>query len=217
MTYLEALAILTAQLHTPPVTFPPKGSPEQQAAFEQGQAHRQRFEQEQFEKGGFRPLRAFVAENRQVKRVLLSDPYFMRAIPGVEIEKRPDGAVQLSIVDAAGYTAPAPLKPSDWTHLNELQGTLFRSEPYVPWDPPSDDPNHQSRRPPPIRHAWGALFGTADDTGMTSGSWSGANGFEDEPKFLFLKEVLKLAVQTRRSCTFNPTNPINSFTTCFEK
>jgi hypothetical protein len=147
-----------------------------------------------------------------VKRALFGDPYMMLPVPGVEIERMPDGSVTLKVIGRGVSSAPAVLPTSVWEHLTKLQGTLFTRKPYVPWDPPKADAPMPA--PPPVCHGWIVRFGTADKAGQGSGSWAQCGG-GNEPALAFATEIARLAVSTRPACKFDEANPFWAFSACF--
>lgn len=212
MRYVAILALVTAPVAAQSLVFPSKGSAEQQAIYERGQAGQAAFEQKLLAEAGFPPLTQAAAEKRNVIRALFQDPYMMLPAPAVEIERLPDGSLTLKVVGRGEKGTPAVLPASAWKRLASLQGTLFMRKPYVPWEPPRAD-----RPPPPpspICHGWIVRFGKADATGVESASWAQCGGHE-QPEAAYATEIAKLAVSTRPSCKFEEDNPYWSFRTCF--
>lgn len=212
MRYVAILALVTTPATSQPYQIPLKGSVEQRAAYERGQVNQAKFEQKMFVEAGFQPLDDVAAEKRIVKRVLFQDPYMMLPVPGVEIERMANGSITLKVIGPAEKSSSVVVPASAWTRLTSLQGTLFRPKPYVSWDPPKTDAPLPP--PPPICHGWIAYFGTADATGLGSGSWAQC-GSRDQPELAFATEVARLAVSTRRACKFDEANPFWSFNACF--
>lgn len=212
LKHVAILALITAPLAADQNQFPPKGSPEQRAAYERGRARQAQFEQSLFVDAGFQPLETVTAEKRAVKRVLFSDPYMMLPVPGVEIERMSDGSVTLKVIGRSGASAPASLPASAWGQLTTLQGTMFRPKPYVPWDPPNADAPLPP--PPPVCHGWIVRFGIADEAGLESGSWAQCGGNKG-PESEFASEIARLAVASRPDCKFDVANPFWAFNACF--
>ena len=212
MRYIAILALAASPATSQSVQYPPRGSAEQRAAYVRGQANQIRFEQKLFVDAGFQPIEALAADKRTVKRVLFADPYMMLPVPGVEIERMTNGTITLKLIGRTGASTPAILPTSAWTRLSSLQGTLLRPKQYVPWDPPNA--NAPVPLPPPICHGWIARFGTADETGVQSGSWGQCWG-ADQPLSVFAVEMARLAVSTRPACKFDDANPFWAFNACF--
>lgn len=212
MRYVAILALVTAPVAAQPSVVPPKGSAEQRAIYERGQAGQAAFEQKLLAEAGFPPLTQAAAEKRNVIRALFQDPYMMLAAPAVEIERLPDGSLTLKVVGLGKQSAPAVLPASAWKRLASLQGTLFMRKPYVPWDPPRAD--RPSPPPPTICHGWIVRFGKANVTGVESASWTQCGGHK-QPEAAYATEIARLAVSTRPSCEFEENNPFWSFQTCF--
>ena len=212
MRYLAILVLVSAPASSQPYRFPPKGSAEQRADYERGQASQIQFEQKLFVDAGFQPLEAVAANKRTVKRALFEDPYMMLPVPGVEIEQMPDGSVTLKVIGRGGESSAAILPASAWTRLTNLEGSMLRPRPYVAWDPAKA--GAPSPPLPPICHGWIVRFGAADKTGLGSGSWAQCGG-GDQPGWAYAVEIAKLAVSTRATCKFDKANPFWAFNTCF--
>lgn len=193
-------------------SYPPKGSGQQRADFERGQANQAKFEQRLFTEAGFKPLADMLEAKRIVRRSLFEDPYMMLPIPGVEVEHLSDGTVTVRVVGRAGESEPVKLPAAAWRHLTSLEGKILTPKPYVPWDPPKFD--LPSPPPPPICHGWIVRFGASENAVQGSGSWAQCGG-KDQPGMAFAVEMARLAVESHPSCKFDPTNPFWSFSTCF--
>lgn len=214
MSKFVVLPMLLASLQSPQVDdYPPKGSAGQRADFVRNQKYQTRFEQRLFVQAGFQPLDAVARERRMVKRVLFTGPWMM-PVTGVEIERLANGSVTLRVIDRTGMTPPAMLPSDAWKRLTKLQGKLFRPKAYVPWDPPeADDPELPM---PPVCHGWVLHFGTADQSGLGSGSWAQCGG-RDQPKVKFATEVARLAASTRPNCAFDDADWMWSVSLCFSR
>lgn len=212
MKHFALLALIAAPASAHQPAYPAKGSPEQRAVYEQARTRQAEFEQGLFLEAGFQPIETVAAQKRAVKRALFFDPYMMLDIPGVEVERLPDGSVTLTIVGGPAPGGPSPLPASAWDRLTGLQGAMFRPKPYEPWDPPAADAPIPPR--PPMCHGWLARFGVADETGTGSGSW-GQCGGGDAPGLTFATEIARLAIATRPDCTFDADSPFRAFETCF--
>lgn len=214
LSYIAILALAASPVSSQHGEYPPKGSAEQRADYERGQASQVRFEQELFVDAGFQPIDALAADKRTVKRALFEDPYMMLPVPGVEIERMPNGTITLKVIGRTGASAPAILPASAWAQLISLQGTFLRPKPYVPWDPPKASAPVPA--PPPMCHGWLVRFGAADDTGVKSGSWAQCGG-SNQPGAAFAVRMAELAVSTRPSCKFDEADPFGAFNACFSR
>jgi hypothetical protein len=214
MSKFVVLPMLLASLAAPQADdYPPKGSAEQRADFLRNQKYQVRFEQKLFVQAGFQPLDAVAREHRMVKRVLFTGPWMM-PVTGVEIERLANGSVTLRVIDRTGVTPPAMLPSGAWKRLTKLQGKLFKPEAYVPWDPPkADDPEPPV---PPVCHGWVLRFGTADRSGLGSGSWAQCGG-RDQAKVNFATEVARLAASTRPDCASVGADWMWAVSLCFSR
>ncbi|WP_140852673.1 hypothetical protein [Sphingomonas glacialis] len=212
MKFLAVLLVFASPAIGAELSYPPKGSAQQRADFERGQANQAKFEQRLFTEAGFRPLADMLESKRIVRRALFEDPYMILPIPGVEAEHLSDGTVTIRVVGRAGESDPVNLPASAWEHLTSLEGNMLAPKPYVPWDPPK--PDLPSLPPPPICHGWIVRFGTSEDAVQGSGSWAQCGG-KDQPGTAFAVEMARLAVESHLGCKFDPTNPFWSFSSCF--
>jgi len=213
---IPLIAISLLQVAPDQPRFPPKGSPEQRANYERGQARQFRFEQRNFIKAGLAPLEALRSQNRSVKRAFFVDAYGLFSIPALEIERLKHGRVVIRIVKRSGASTEANLRTSDWDLLTRLQGSLFRLKPYVAWDPSEDLPGPIGP-PPPVCHGWYARFGLADETGLGSGGWSQCGDGRNSPEYAFMSEMARLAVSNQKQCRFDPAHAAESFSGCFRE
>ncbi len=212
MQFLAALIVFASPVIGANHSYPPKGSAQQKADFERGQANQAEFEQRLFNEAGFKPLADMLEAKRIVRRALFEDPYMMLPIPGVEVEQLQDGTVTVRVVGRTGESDPVKLPASAWEHLTSLEGKMLTPKPYVPWDPPKSD--LPPPPPPPICHGWIVRFGTSEAAVQGSGSWAQCGG-KDQPGMAFAVEMARLAVESHPGCKFDPTNPFWSFSTCF--
>lgn len=75
---------------------------------------RTNFEQRLFVEAGFEPL-AHVGERKWlVKRVLFQAPYMTLTVPGVEIEKMPNGSTTLKVIGRGRRIDATPVAASAW-------------------------------------------------------------------------------------------------------
>jgi len=84
MKFLAVLLVFASPAIGEEPSYPPKGSAQQRADFERGQANQAKFEQRLFTQAGFKPLADMLEAKRIVRRALFEDPYMMLPIPGVE-------------------------------------------------------------------------------------------------------------------------------------
>jgi len=212
LRYLAILALVASPAISQRSYYPPKGSAEQRALFERGQAGQRDFEQRLFVEAGFRPLDDMTSKKRAVIRALFESPYRMLPVSGVEIERSSNSSVTLTMIGRAGQSTSSPLPASTWSRLIGMQADLFKPKPYVAWDPPKAD--QKPPAPPPICHGWIIRFGKSDESGLGSASW-GTCGGNAQPGADFAREIAKVAVATRPDCGFNAADPFGSFSECF--
>jgi hypothetical protein len=190
---------------------------EQRARYERGQAEQRAFEHRLISQAGFPPIAEAQAAGRVVRRVVLSDPYGMIPMPGIELEQLPDGRVTLRLqyrgsssvaLNPSWVSDPIAVEPSAWEELSALEQPLFTRPPFRPVDPASLPP--PPSQPPPICHAWSARFEA--DRERTA-SWSGCGG-TDHPGYRYAARVAQLAVRGKAGCA-EEGDPLSSFSRCF--
>lgn len=212
MKSLAVLLFLASPALAGESPYPAKGSAQQRADFERGQAMQAAFEQRLFDEAGFTPLADMIEAKRTVRRALFSDPYMMLPVPGVEVERLSDGTATVKVVGRNGESEAVKLPSLAWEHLTGLEGRMLAPKPYVPWDPPKARQPLPS--PPPVCHGWIVRFGTSENGVQGSGSWAQCGG-EKQPGMAFAAQMARLAVDSRPGCTFDPAQPFWSFNTCF--
>lgn len=206
---MRQIAIVVALLYAPyagAAQAPDKA--EQRARWEQTQLDQRKFERKLFAEAGFAPIAEMLVEKREVRRVLLQDPYMILAVPGIELERRVDGSVTLRLQYQGWSSPPAPVDRAAWDELARLEPEVFakpalrvtRSEPA-----PSS--------PPPHCHGWMARI-QADHERITS--WTTCSGGGLTPAAIYASRLAGLAVSTTPKCKVEQGNEFWSFTNCFK-
>lgn len=194
---------------------------EQRARFEAGRAEQRRFEHSQFIEAGFASIAEVLADGREVRRVLLRDPYGMLPLPGIEVERRDDGRTTLRLQYRgrngdprypAWSTDPVEIEQGAWDELAALEPALFARPVYQPVrSVATPAPTAPPPPPPPLCHAWLARFQA--DRARTA-SWTECGG-RDGPGYRYAVRVAELAVGTKPGCPLAPGNVFGSFSACF--
>jgi hypothetical protein len=183
---------------------------ERRARWEKGQAEQQRFEHRLFNEAGFTPIEEVRAAGRDVRRLLLHDPYMMLPVPGTEVERHSNGRVTLRLQYRGWSSRPVEIDGAAWEALGAGEQAVFVRPAYVPAGParPSSMPPPS---PPPICHGWIARF-EADEN--RTASWSACGG-EKTAAYDYAVRLVALAIGTRPGCAVERNDPFWSFSQCF--
>ena len=205
---MKKLSVFLALLSIPAVAS--AQTDERRARWEAAQADQRRFLHNQFVRAGFEPIEAARAARREVRRLVLDQPYGGFPVPGIELERHPDGRVTLRMQYAQWSTDPVEIDPSAWSSLTARDTAVFAPPEYVPPPPPTTPPPPPPP-PPPACHAWHAWL-EADSDRVTS--WSGCNDLHQEAR-AYVTAMVELAMATRPACGRQP-SLLYAFVTCFE-
>jgi hypothetical protein len=177
-------------------------SPAAVLAQQQAAAHRM------FEQRGFAPIADVATTDREVKRLLVSDPYMMLGgLPGIEIERARSGDVFLTVRYARWSRPPVKVDRRVWTELQALEPAVFAQDTRPVTGPASSGP-------PPICHGWRAQIETAPDR---TTNWGECGGSPDSPRRGYAVALIRAAMGTRPDCAFDGSNPFWSFEKCFDE
>jgi len=181
---------------------------EQRARWERGRAQQQQFERRQFAEAGFAPVVADLAEARELRRLLLSAPYGMLPLPGLELVRYDDGRVSVRLQYRGWSSGPVAVdKPGAWDALASRDEALFAEPVFRPiTEPPPPVP------PPPICHAWLARF--ENEQGRTA-NWSGCGGGTPGPGYSYAVAMIEIAMAARPECGATLGDPFGAFHRCF--
>lgn len=163
------------------------------------------FERDRFVQAGFPPLPE--GEPRAFRRLILSDPYRMLAVPGVEVARSADGATTLTIQYAGWRSPPASLDEEVWATLI-ADDTVFAPRRVAAVSRAAEVDRGP---PPPVCHDWGVSI-QADDGRVAS--WHGCS--DESPVGEAALRIIRLAMTTRPDCGFDPASPFFAFNTCFQ-
>jgi hypothetical protein len=184
-----------------------QAAPDERARWEEWQASEHRFRASMFTRAGFAPIEEVQAGGRQVRRLLLSDPYMMLPVPGIELERHADERVTLRLQYYGWSSDPVPVDRGAWDTLASIERPVFAVPAYVP-APASASPPPP---PPPVCHGWAIWL--QGDAGR-SAAWSGC-GRQLGPAYDYAMHIVVLAMGTRPSCNVERDNPFWSFNRCF--
>lgn len=160
-----------------------------------------RFREERLIRAGFPPLQPAGS----FRRLLLSDPYMMLPVPGLEMRRRASGELDLVLQYPAWRSEPIPVDPALW---DVVPAERLFPEPVVTPIPP---PAPSSSVPPPICHGWSALV--QDDAGRLA-SWHACGG-ETSPIAEFAAALINAAVAAEPDCAPDEASPYFAFQRCF--
>lgn len=158
-----------------------------------------------FTRAGFAPIEEVQLAGREVRRLLLSDPYMMLPVPGIELERHADQRVTLRLQYYGWSSDPVPVDPGAWNALETIERPAFAVPAFV------RAPARANVSPPPVCHAW--TIWLQADAGR-SAAWSGC-GSRLGPVYDYAIEIIALAMSTRPSCEVERDNPFWSFNRCF--
>jgi len=183
--------------------------PDERARWEERQASEHRFRASMFTRAGFAPIEEVQAGGRQVRRLLLIDPYMMLPVPGIELERHADQRVTLRLQYYGWSSDPVPVDRGSWDALQSIERPAFTAPAYVA--APARESASPPPPPPPICHGWRIWLQA--DAGRTAG-WSECGGRRG-PAYDYGMEIVALAMRTRPSCNVERDNPFWSFNRCF--
>lgn len=135
----------------------------------------------------------------EFRRVMLSDPYMMLPVPGLELRRHASGEVDLVLQYPEWRSDPIAVDPGLWDVVSAE--TLFAHPPRQP----------ARSTPPPICHGWSAVI--QDDTGRLA-SWHACGG-ETTPLAGFAERLVAAAVAAKPDCALGPASPFFAFQRCF--
>lgn len=180
---------------------------EQKNNWLRAQESQRAFERELFDRAGFPSIAEQNLEGREVRRLLLRDPYGMLAVPGVELERLSNGRIKLRLQYVGWSSAPKAVDRSAWDKLvsNELaiySETEFRAVSKLDEPPPM----------PAVCHGWIARL-QADY--FRTASWTACGTGASGPHFDYIIDIIRLAMATKPECAFDDKDPFWSFNKCF--
>lgn len=181
---------------------------EQKARWDQAQKDQRNFTHRMFTDAGFSSIAELGAEGRNVRRVLLRDPYGMLPTPGIELERLND-RVTLRLQYRGWSSQAVPFVPSVWEKLAEQEAVVFAEPVYRP----APTPVAPGGPPPPPRICHGWSVSLEADYKRTAG-WSQCGGAID-PAFHYAVQMVAQAMKTRPDCPFDSAEPFWSFNKCF--
>lgn len=163
-----------------------------------------------FEEAGFSPIRK-PNEPAELRRLLLTDPYHMIAVPGVELQWFEDGRTTLLIQYPAWRSETVAVDPSFWTRATANDLVLFEAPRAAEERARTTGPI----QPPPICHDWAGLVQTGDGRVAL---WSGCSRSQTEQAAIaqdVILEIVNAAMTTRPDCEPNDASPFFAFQSCF--
>ncbi len=165
-----------------------------------------------FVDAGFTPIEDIVEPRRDVRRLLLHDPYYILGMLGIEIERFGDGR---SVLRMQYYTYRGPTQPlpaETWDALAQLEPRAFPL-PAAPASPKPTTVANTPSPPPPICHGWHSQF--LSGTGRTGGWTECYGGKADDAAYQYTVILLRAALATEPSCPIDDTNLFWSYHKCF--
>lgn len=153
----------------------------------------------QMQLAGFAPLAEMRFGGRDVRRLLLLDPYGILPVPGLEIERHADGRVTLR-TQHRGWTGPVfDLAPETWPRLAALE-----SEAYAPRPAP-----RATGQPTAVVHCWAAFLEASPDRAAL---WSGCGGTRAGAR-AYVDAVIALAI-AEMACPAGQSDALWRFVEC---
>lgn len=148
------------------------------------------FNHRQFDDAGFIPIAEFQAGNREVRRLIVRDPYGFLPIPGVEIEKRRNGTVTMRLQYREWRTEPEPIDAAAWSRLVARDKDMFAPREFR--SAPAVDPS----RPPPVCHGWQLIVQSSN--GEAGSWWECQDGAG--PRADYVRAFIDIALAARPAC-----------------
>ena len=178
---LSALALVAAPVQAPR---------DARAAWEEGQRSDQIFYRKQFVEAGFVPIEELDDGGRDVRRLILKDPYGMLPIPGIEFEHRRDGTVTMRLQYPEYRTAKQPIARAEWDRIVAGDEAMFAPQEFRPV------PTSPSGAVPPVCHGWMALAQASGDRAGSLWECRDAAG----PKQASVHSMIAVALASRPDC-----------------
>ncbi len=161
-----------------------------------------------FVDAGFAPIEDVVEAHRDVRRVLIHDPYWILGTPGIEIERYGDGRAVLRLQYHGWRSQTQPLPVETWNALAKLEAAAFAPPP-----PPTPSLTAQTDAPPPpICHGWSAAFLSGDGR---DGHWSQCYSPVDDGAHAYVVALVKAALATAPACPVDDETLFLSYQKCF--
>lgn len=165
------------------------------------------FERESFSRAGFSSIAELSIEGREVRRMLLRDPYGTLPVPGVELERLDDRQVTLRLQYFDRSSDPVAIHSAAWDRLVDQESAIFAVSEYRPSLTPNKTPE-----PRAMCHGWIARFQA--DYHLTA-SWAACDPKTSGAGFDYAVAIIKLAIATKPTCVFDRADPFWSFSKCF--
>lgn len=178
--------------------------PTERAQWEDGQRSDQAFYRRQFIEYGFVPIEEIDLGKRDVRRLLLRDPYSFLPIPGVEYERRAGGKVTMRLHYGEYRTAPVAIPKAAWDRIVAGEKAMFAPTQFVPV---KRDP---AAGVPPVCHGWMII---AQASGDRAASWWECRD-RDGAKAAAARTMIEVALATRPDCKSDE-DPRWAFQKCF--
>lgn len=177
----------------------------QRAQWAKDQQAEHDFRQKQFAEAGFASIDDMRAANRDVRRLMLNDPYGFLPIPAVEVERKADGEVQMTLQYRGWREGPIALDRRTWDRLQQYDAAAFEPEEYQP------APQIKPGEAPPVCHAWMAHLQSS--SGKTAGWWQCRQG--PGPQLSMVRVIVQAALAARPDCKEAEEDPLWAFSKCF--
>jgi hypothetical protein len=151
-------------------------------------------------------------EAREVRRLLLRDPYGMLPIPGLELEREIGNRVSLRVQYRGWSSDPVAVDRATWDALARLEASVFA--------PPVSTPNAglatptqqlPSEPPPRVCHGWSVTIAASYSR---AAAWSSCGG-KQTAAYDYAVRFINLALSTKPGCTRDGADIFWSFSNCF--
>lgn len=206
MTFYAALMVrvvvplaLLLSLTSPAIA---QQAPDARAKWEEGQRSDQSFYRQQFTEMGFVPIEELDAGSRDVRRIIVRDPYGFLPIPGVEFERRRDGKVTMRLQFPQYRTDTVSINAAAWQRIVVGDAAMFAPRQYEQVPPVTSIP--------PVCHGWMILVQASGDR---AGSWWQCRDSADA-KADYVRTMIEEALSTRPDCK-REEDPRWAFQKCF--
>lgn len=174
----------------------------------EAQSQQRAFERKQFSEAGFPSIAESQVQGRELRRALVRDPYGFIHLPGLEFERHDDGSVTLRLQYLGWSIEPVEIDREHWDNLAALGNEVFAPPVY----PAVVSASQEAPRRRGVCHGWIVRFAAALDKTESWSQCGGGAGAEQS----YAIAMIRAAMTTRETCTFNDARPFWSFSECFQ-
>ena len=172
------------------------------------QRQQRAFEHKQFSEAGFPSIADSQVQERELRRALVRDPYGFIHLPGLEFERHDDGSVTLRLQYLGWSIEPVEIDREHWDNFVALENEVFAPPVYAA----TVSASQKAPRRRGVCHGWIVRFAAALDKTESWSQCGGGAGAEQS----YAIAMIRAAITTRETCTFNDVRPFWSYSECFQ-